>query len=191
MDTDRMQKSRGSVSGESSARDNIRHIWKCNQELLRYADDHLDAYVKRLSASGSPASSIDIAEKLGFRGKLRTRTVEVYRFALLETGRYPYTLTQGIKKKFGEVLRPITDFEPTGYIDLTGMTYLQCRFIPEGSNEGTTVYVQVDRETAIGFLFKILSLPIKEDPTSSAEATDRKLEEGKKAIKEYLDHMPA
>ena len=100
MDTDRMQKSCGSVSGESSARDNIRHIWKCNQELLRYADDHLDAYVKRLSASGPPASSLDIAEKLGFRGKLRTRTVEVYRFALLETGRYPYTLTQGSDNVF-------------------------------------------------------------------------------------------
>ena len=181
MEQEQIQKTRS-----TGARDNIRYIWKCNQALLRYADDCLDAFVSRAKTAGISGSTIETADKLGVRGRLKTKTIEVVRFASLGTGRFSYTLTQDKKKKFGEVLRPITDFEPAGYIDLSGMTYLPCRFVPEGSNDGETVYVQVDRETAIGFLFKILSLPIKEDPTYTAEETDRKLEEGKRAIEEYL-----
>ncbi len=167
-----------------NGRDNLKYIWKCNQALLRFADQALDAFAAK--AKDFDPTEIEAAEKIGFRGRLKTKTVWAYPFASLKEGRFAYTLTQDKQKKFGDTIRPITDFSPVGYVDLSGFTYLQCKYSNEQNDEERFVFIQVDRETAISFLFRELSLPLKEDPRSLPEETDQKLAAAEEKIRASL-----
>ena len=163
---------------KTNARENVRYIWKCNQKLVQAADQALDSFAK---APGTPASDLEVAVKIGFLSRLKTQRIEAFPFAKQASGQYFYTLTKDKEKIFGDAIRPASGAAPTAYIDAQGFTYLPCRY-----KEEKTLYIQVDRETAIDFLFKQLGLPIREDPGCAPEAADQKLEEGISKIKNYL-----
>lgn len=166
------------MAEQSQGRDNLKYIWKRNQELMRRADEALDAF----AASCKESTPIEVAEKVTFLGKLKTVRIEACPFARMESGRHIFTFNPGVKKKFGDDLHPITDIAPAAYIDAERCTYFSCSYEPDHR----FVYIQVDRETAVGFLFKVLGLPIKEDPSLVPAETDRLFEEAMQKIHNYL-----
>lgn len=171
-----------SSSFQSGGRDNLKYIWKRNQDLLRFADDALDEFAKKQPS----VSHIEVAGKLGFGRRLKTEMVSAAPYAHMKGSPFSYRMTPDKEKKLGQVLTPATSQSPSAYIDEQGFTYLEAR-VNDGSAQPNFVYLQIDRQTAIDFLFKTLSLPIPDNPACTPEQTDQLLEEGEQRIRECLE----
>ncbi len=171
-------------------RANLQYIWKCQQELQQFADAALDQQAGQIAAAGTRVETLAVADKPGIFTKLKCRKVTSLCCARLEALSYTYQLTPERLKKVGQYIEPVVREEaPMLYIDEEKRTYLRCALKSELKKVPARLFVQVDRDTAIGFLLKAAQVSLQEDPKQPEEQTRKLLEEAKKTVQAYLSHM--
>ena len=161
---------------------------QCNRELWAYAADALEEFAQAATALSTKPRELDVVYHRGFRNRLKTRQVSAYAFGRLGEETFSYKLPAELERNLDRFIGRATTEFPTGYVDAQGNAYMECS-CNYGIYEKKLAWVQVERDSAVEFLFKALCLPPAVDPKDGKDEIRAKFEQAKQTIKEHLEKM--